>query len=113
MYIKIDLSSELMDEIAARVDADNSLVREDLRIDNHYSKLRLRYDVFDFGYDVYFGVWLTFLSHGNAFAYCTCGFDFGKRCIHIDEVLLFHQERCRNFLEKSFGADVIEEESVF
>lgn len=114
MYMKIELSSKLIGEISNRVNVINSLVREtESKNLKRKGQTQFAYDVYCRTNDVVFAVLLTFLSHGTVFAYCSCGLPKDKRCAHIEEALLFHQERCRLELEKFFGADAVIEEAVF
>lgn len=113
MYIKINLSSDLITELSNEIVIVYSPVRENKSQHLNKGKMQFAYDTFCPMDKIYFTVLLSFLSHGVAFAYCSCGLPGGKRCIHIGEALLFHQERSRRELENFFGADVIAEEAVF
>ncbi len=113
MYMKINLSSQLIADLSGQIDTANSLVRvtESKNFTCH-GKTQFAYDVLCHTTEICFTVLLSFLSHGAAFAYCSCGLPEDKQCSHIEESLLFHQERSRFELEKFFGEDVIAEEAV-
>lgn len=114
MYTKINLSSALIAELFNQIDAGKSRVSES-KSKGLKSKCQTQfaYDVFCPMYEINFTVLITFLSHGVAFAYCSCGLPEDKRCSHIEEALLFHQERSRCELERFFGEDAIAEVAVF
>jgi len=113
MYIKINLSSDLFNELSNKIAIVYSPVRENISRHLNKGKTQFAYDTYCPVNGMYFTVLLSFLSHGVAFAYCSCGLPANKRCNHIEDALLFHQERSRSELEKFFGADVIVEEAVF
>ena len=114
MYLKLELSPLLLNELSNSINVDNSFVRDsEGKHLKAKGKTQFAYDVYCHTNQVAFCVLLTFLSHGVVFAYCSCGLPEDKRCEHIGEALLFHQERCRHELEKFFGKDVIYEESLF
>lgn len=114
MYMTINLSPQLITNLSNKIDTSGSLVRE--TESKHLSskgKTQFAYDVYCHTNEICFGVLLSFLSHGRAFAYCSCGMPGDARCTHIEEALLFHQERSQYELEKFFGEDVINEVEIF
>jgi hypothetical protein len=112
--MKINLSSQLITDLSNKIDTAGSLVREtQSKHLQKKGKTQFAYDVYCHTTEICFGVLLSFLSHGRAFAYCSCGLPQNERCIHIEEALLFHQERSQYELENFFGEDVITEEAVF
>ncbi len=114
MYLKINLSSQLITNLSDRIDMANFFVRETESQRLQYKgKMQFAYDVYCHTNEMSFGVLMNFLSHGAVFAYCSCGLPGNERCLHIEKALVFHQERSRYELEKLFGEEVVIGEGVF